>query len=60
MSFGRTTAKVQRSCDFVLGSIPNTVGSHIIGGTSSKATTTQFSAINGQPAAVTSPKANAR
>jgi hypothetical protein len=45
---------------FVLGGIPNTVSSHIIGGTPSKATTTQFFTINGQPAAVTLPKANAR
>jgi hypothetical protein len=45
---------------FVLGGIPNTVGSHIIGGAPSKATTTQFFTINGQPSAVTLPKANAR
>jgi hypothetical protein len=44
---------------FVLGNIPNTVGSHVIGG-GSKASNTQFFAINGQVGVVTPSKATAR
>jgi hypothetical protein len=44
---------------FVLGGIPNTVGSHVIGG-GSKAANTQFFTLNGQPGAVMTPKATAR
>ncbi len=45
---------------FVLGGIPNTVGSHVLGGAGSKAGAVQSFYINGQPAIITQPKATAR
>jgi hypothetical protein len=45
---------------FVLGGIPNTVGSHIIGGVGSKAGATSFFNINGQSGVIAAPKATAR